>query len=42
MKLTDVINILQLYVEGVVPLNIHNIEHIIWNQEEEEKIEDRK
>ena len=41
VKLTEVINILQTYVEGAVPHNIHKVEHIIWNQEEkEEKLEE--
>ena len=42
VKLTEVINILQTYVEGAVPHNIHKVEHIIWNQEEEEKKENRR
>ena len=42
VKLTEVINILQTYVEGAVPHNIHKVEHIILNQEEEEKKENRR
>ena len=42
MEWTEVIIILQTYEEGAVLHNIHKVEHIILNQEEEEKIKDRR